>query len=48
MRATLAAWLVLAGYVAVAIPQPTSQRPSRIERGSIGRRLQLNRSPPLA
>src|SRR5207248_5892952 len=43
MRATAAAAPRRAGYVAVAMPHPTSHRPLRVERGAGLRRLQPKR-----
>ena len=44
MRATAPAAPRRAGYVAVAMPHPTSQRPLRVERGSAFRPLQPKRA----
>jgi hypothetical protein len=45
-RATADAGAWRAGYVAVAMPIPTSHRPSSIDRGFALRLLQPNRSAP--
>jgi hypothetical protein len=44
MRAAAGIWN--APQIPVAVPQPTSSRPSRIERGSILRSFQPNFSAP--
>ena len=46
IRAMAEAALRLTGYVAVAIPRPTSMLPSRIERGAGVRRDHWKRSAP--
>ena len=48
MRASAAASLRFAGYVALAMPRPISVLPSRIERGVAARRDQPKRCAPVS